>query len=227
MKKSFSQGQKKPAPITLILADDHPLFRKGLRDVIDENKRLSIVDEASDGERAFELIERHKPRLAVLDIDMPRKSGLEVAAQIVKHKLATDVIVLTMHDDAEHFEKAMEAGVMGYVLKDSAAGDIAHCIDAVLAGKNYVSPTLSQHLMKKHEKGRHGIDAKLGLSTLTPTERKILKLISLSKSSKSIADEMYISAKTVSAHRANICAKLDIHGTNALLKFALEHKNQL
>lgn len=225
--KKKRQAPLKSSLVSLILADDHPLFRKGLRDVIGEDKRWTILDEAGDGERALELIERHKPRLAVLDIDMPKKSGLEVASHILKHNLKTDVIVLTMHEDAEHFEKAMEAGVMGYILKDSAAGDIVHCIESVLKGKNYVSPTLSQHLMKKHDKAKEGTDARLGLSGLTSTERKILKLISLSKSTKEIADELFISAKTVSSHRANICVKLDLHGTNALLKFALEQKQQL
>lgn len=226
MKKPSKQSPKS-AQITLILADDHPLFRKGLRDVIGEDKRFSILEEAGDGERAIELIERHRPRLAVLDIDMPKKSGLEVAAQVLRSKLGTDVIVLTMHDDAEHFDKAMEAGVMGYVLKDSAAGDIVRCIESVLAGKNYISPTLSQHLMKKHDKAKEGMDAKLGISALTSTERKVLTLIAQSKSTKEIADELFISTKTVSAHRSNICVKLNLHGTNALLKFAIEHRGRL
>jgi DNA-binding NarL/FixJ family response regulator len=213
-----------PTLITLIIADDHPLFRKGLREAIGEESDYIVIDEASDGQRAFELIERRKPRIAVLDIDMPRRSGLEVAAEVVKRGLKTDVIVLTMYEDAEHFEKAMEVGVVGYVLKDSAAGDILHCIRAVLSGRNYVSPTLTQHLLKNHDKTRTGIDRKLGLTNLTATERKVLKLISQSKSTKEISEELFISTKTVSAHRSNICMKLNLHGTNALLKFALENK---
>jgi DNA-binding NarL/FixJ family response regulator len=227
MKRKTTQSLSRSTQVSLVLADDHPLFRQGLRDVITGDKRFSILDEAGDGERALELIQRLKPRLAVLDIDMPKKSGLEVAAEVMKSKLETGVIVLTMHDDAEHFEKALECGVLGYVLKDSAAGDIVHCIESVVAGKSYVSSTLSHHLIKKHDKAKAGLAAKLGLSSLTPTEHKILKMISESKSTKEIADKLYISTKTVSAHRANTCEKLNLHGTNALLKFALEHKQQL
>jgi len=227
MKKTAARPPSKPAQVSLVLADDHPLFRHGLRDVINADRRFTIVEEAGDGERALELIRHHNPRIAVLDIDMPKMSGLEVASAVRKHKLDTEVIVLTMHDDAEHFDKAMESGVMGYVLKDSAAGDILHCLEAVLAGKNYVSPTLARHLIRKSEKAKGGAEARLGISDLTPTERKILKMISESKSTKHIAEELFISTKTVSAHRANICVKLDLHGTNALLKFALEHREAL
>lgn len=210
--------------ISLILADDHPLFRKGLYDVITEQKDLSLLGEARDGERALELIQQHKPSIAVLDIDMPKLSGLDVAAQVAKEKIPTEVIVLTMHDDSDHFDKAMEIGVSGYLVKDSAAETIIDCIRSVAAGKTYVSPILSHHLIKKQDKAKAGIAARLGISQLTPTERTILKLISQSKSTKQIASQLYISTKTVSAHRSNICGKLNLHGTNALLKFALENK---
>ena len=213
--------------VSVVIADDHPLFRQGLCDVIAADKRFSVLGEAGDGERALELIERFRPRIAVLDIDMPKLSGLQVAGEIIKQKVGTDVIVLTMHEDVEHFEKAIELGVMGYVLKDTAAGDIVRCIESVLAGKNYVSATLSRHLMKRHDIARHGVDARLGISSLTKAERKILRLISQGQPTKKIADVLYVSVKTVSAHRSNICVKLNLHGTNALLKFALEHKNEL
>lgn len=132
-----------------------------------------------------------------------------------------------MHEDAEHFELAMETGITGYLLKDSAAADIVACIKSVLAGKSYVSPSLSTHLMKRSVKSAAGIEKKLGISSLTPSERKVLKLISTGKSTKAIADQLFLSVKTVSAHRSNICGKLDIHGTNALLKFAIENKGSL
>jgi len=215
------------AVTAILLADDHPLFRKGLRDVIAEEKDFNILDDVGDGARALEIIEQRKPAVAVLDIDMPKMSGLEVASSVAKKKLPTIVVVLTMHDDVEHFEKAMEAGVSGYVLKDSAAGDIVQCIRSVLRGGNYVSPELSRHLMKKHDRAKAATEGRLGISYLTPTERKILKLISESKSTREIAETLFVSTKTVSAHRSNICVKLNLHGTNALLKFALEHRQQL
>jgi len=218
---------KKEGPVRIILADDHPLFRKGLFDVLAEDGRFEIVGEAGDGIRALELIEQKNPRVAILDIDMPNMSGLDVAAEVTKRKLQTEVVVLTMHEDAGHLGIAMDAGAIGYVLKDTVAAEIVHCLEAVLSGKNYISPTLSQHLLKKDARAVAGMAQKLGLSSLTAAERKILRLVSQSKSSKEIAAALFISEKTVSAHRANICSKLGLHGTNALLKFALENKEKL
>ncbi|MEW5799901.1 MAG: response regulator transcription factor [Bacteroidota bacterium] len=213
--------------ITVIIADDHPLFRKGLEDVVREDSRIEIVDTTGNGDRALELIEQKKPDIAILDIDMPGISGLEISALVVKKKLPTNVIILTMHDDQEHFDRAMHAGVAGYIVKDSAAGDILSAIDVIQTGKTYISPILSYHLLKKDSNAQLGIDTKLGIDILTPTERKIVSLIAQSKSSKEIAAELFISPKTVAAHRANICVKLRLKGTNALLKFALENKTLL
>ncbi|HTP14115.1 MAG TPA: response regulator transcription factor, partial [Bacteroidota bacterium] len=173
MNKRVARPTPKPKQFPLVLADDHPLFRHGLRDVITADGHYAILGEAGDGERALELIQQLSPRLAVLDIDMPKKSGLEVAAEVRKRKLDTEIIVLTMHEDREHFEKALQAGVLGYVLKDSAAADIIACIEAVLIGKNYVSPSLSGHLVNANTAAKAGVDRRLGISDLTPTERKI------------------------------------------------------
>ena len=211
----------------VVVADDHPLFRKGLIDFITATPRYAVVGEASGGEEALRLITRTKPDVAILDINMPGIDGLEVARRVAEQKLKTEIVILTMHDDAGHFEIAMESGIMGYLLKDSAAADIIACIDTVLSGKSYISPSLSHHLLKQSVKGARAIELKLGLTSLTPSERKVIKLISEGKSTKEIADELFVSMKTVSAHRSNICSKLDIHGTNALLKFALEHKSSL
>lgn len=228
--KPDRRKEKAPADsklTTVIVADDHPLFRKGLVDFITGTDRFSVVGEASGGEEALRLIRQMKPAVAILDINMPEMDGLEVAKRIVGAKTGTEVVILTMHEDPSHFELAMDAGIMGYILKDSAAADIVECIDAVLAGKSYISPSLSHHLMKRSVKSAKGIEKKLGIDTLTTAERKILKLISDGKSTKQIADQLFVSVKTVAAHRSNICGKLDLHGTNALLRFALEHKELL
>ncbi len=211
----------------MIIADDHPLFRKGLRDFISTAGQYEIVAEASNGEEALDVILRFKPDIAILDINMPGLSGLEVARKVMEKNLNTELVVLTMHEDADHFDLAMETGIMGYVLKDSAAADIVSCIQSVLSGKSYISPSLSHLLMKRSVKSLKGIEKKLGVDSLTGSERKVLKLISEGKSTKEIAERLFISVKTVSAHRSNICGKLDLHGTNALLRFALEHKDLL
>jgi two-component system, NarL family, response regulator DegU len=213
--------------IRIVIADDHPLFRRGLVDTLSESPGIEIVGEASDGERAMALIEEHKPDVAVLDIDMPKASGLEVAKMIGKKKLGLGIIILSMHDERIIFENALKLGVMGYVLKESAVAEIVDCITAVSQGKPFVSPALSQHLMRSNKAASEGLSKKLGLSDLTAAEKKVLKLISEGKSTKQIADELFISPKTVGHHRSHICEKVGITGTNALLKFALEHKEIL
>ena len=213
-------------PASIVIADDHPMFLQGLRESIMRRPGTDIVEAVSNGELALQAIERLSPVIAVLDIDMPKMTGLQVAAEVTRRKLRTEVIILTMHDDAEHFENAMESGAMGYILKDSAAIDIVNCIDSVIGGNSFVSPALTRHLLNKHSGAKNIRQQKTGISQLTATERKVLKHISESKSTKQIADEMFVSIKTISAHRFNICTKLDIHGTNALLKFALEQKEK-
>jgi DNA-binding NarL/FixJ family response regulator len=229
LKKNYGDGRRRfeEETATVVIADDHPLFRKGLRDFVSTSGLYEIVGEASNGEEALDVIMKLKPDIAILDINMPGINGLDVARKVSARKLNTELIILTMYEDAEHFELAMETGIMGYVLKDSAAADVVSCIQSVLSGKSYISPSLSHLLMKRSVKSLKGIEKKLGVDNLTGSERKVLKLISEGKSTKDIADRLFISVKTVAAHRSNICGKLDLHGTNALLKFALEHKELL
>ena len=212
---------------SVLIADDHPLFRKGLQDFVTSTGQYKVIADASGGEEALRLIRKLQPDVAILDINMPGMDGLEVARQVIADRLRTEVVILTMHEDAEHFEVAMDTGITGYLLKDSAASDIVACIKSVLTGKSYISPSLSTHLMKRSVKAAAGIEKRLGINSLTPSERTVLKMVSAGRSTKEIADQLFLSVKTVSAHRSNICRKLDIHGTNSLLKFALEHKESL
>lgn len=213
--------------ITILIADDHPLFRKGLKEVISSNDRLSVVHESSDGEDALRFIEEGKPEIAVLDIDMPGLRGLDVAKAADKKRLPVKIIILTMYNEADIFHRAMDLGVMGYVLKESAIDEILGCIKAVDGGKPFVSPALSAHLLKRFPGTSRKAEETLGLNELTKTERKVLSLIAANKSTKEIADEMFVSPRTVEHHRSHICAKLKLSGPNALLRFALKHKDQM
>src|SRR5258708_25771190 len=126
--------------IRIVIADDHPIFRHGLRQVIEQSGRLKVVGEAEDGAAAFERIQEARPDIAILDIDMPNDDGFAVARKIREHRLPVTVIFLTMHKDELHFNEALDLGVKGYVLKDNAAADIVNCVNAVGAGHDYISP---------------------------------------------------------------------------------------
>lgn len=209
-------------PITVLIADDHPVFRKGLTDVLRADASLDVVAEAGDGEAALALLRRQRPRVAVLDIDMPKASGLAVAEAARREQLETAIVILTMHNDAAMFLRAIDLGVKGYVLKDSAVTDIVACLHLVAAGRAYISPALSSELLDRHTTARS--PEMLALEQLTPAEQRVLRLIAQGQTSAGIAAALGIAEKTVENHRLHICGKLGLRGPQALLRFALERK---
>lgn len=215
------------AGIRIVMADDHPIVRQGLRQMIEADKSLTIIAEAGDGRSALELIETHKPDVAVLDIDMPQMDGFAVARSLQRKNLAVEVVFLTMHSEEEIFQAAMDLGVKGYVLKDSAVTDIVASIKTVAAGRPYLSPALSALLLHRRRRAEELDKQQPGLHDLSPMERRVLKLIAEDKTSREIAEELFISYRTVETHRSNICKKLDLHGSLALVKFAVAHKSEL
>ena len=214
------------ASVSVVIADDHPLFLAGVRQAIEGVSDLVVVAEASEGATALLEIETRRPDLAVLDIRMPKLSGLQVLREMHHRNLSTDVIFLTMYDDEETFNEAMDLGVMGYVSKESAVIDVVAAIGTVVRGRHFISPSLMDLMVARRAHPAPSI-RNLPLSALSPAERKILKLIAESKTSKEIAEAFFISQRTVENHRAHISAKLDIHGSYSLLKFALENKARL
>jgi len=210
--------------VSIVIADDHPLFRKGLRQSIEEDPSLRIVGEASNGAAALRMIEERMPDVAVLDIDMPEMQGLQVAKTVKEKKLFVAVIILTIYKEEDMFNEAMDAGVRGYVMKETAVIDLLEAIKMVAMGQYYFSPAIAGHLVGRSQRAKHLLAEKPSLAELTPAERRILKLIALNKTSKEIADDLHISYRTVETHRTNIATKLNIHGSHSLLKFALENK---
>lgn len=213
--------------IKIILADDHPIVRQGLKQIIEFDKGLTVVAEAGDGKTALDLIEEHTPQVAVLDIDMPELDGFAVVRALQKKSIEIEVVFLTMHSEAEIFHEAMDLGVKGYVLKESAVSDIVTAIKSVAVGRPFLSPSLSMFLLNRHQRTSQLEAEQPGLHSLTATERRILKLISENKTSKEIAEELGISYRTVETHRTNISRKLDLQGSLALIKFAIAHKAEL
>ena len=150
-----------------------------------------------------------------------------MASAIREERLGVEVVFLTMHKDEMYFNEALNLGANGYLIKDSAAADVVNCIKSVAAGQNYISPALSTYLLNRSRRAATLVEKQKGLGDLTPTERRVLVLLADMKTSKEIANELGVSARTVENHRANVCAKLDLHGSLALVKFAVQHKSEL
>lgn len=213
--------------IKIIMADDHPIVRQGLRRMIETDKSIEILAEADNGEAGLKLILENEPNVAVLDIDMPKMDGFAVAREIKKLNLPIEVIFLTMYSEEEMFQAAMDLGVKGYILKDGAVNDIVAAIKAVAIGRPFISPALSALLLKRRRRIEQLEREQPGLHSLSPTEKRILKLIAEEKSSREIGEELFISHRTVETHRANICRKLNLQGTLSLVRFAVAHKSEL
>jgi DNA-binding NarL/FixJ family response regulator len=213
--------------IRILIADDHPIFRRGLCTIIESDPALKVVAEVGDGAAALARIEELQPAVAVLDMDMPPPDGLAVARRIRESEWPVAAVFLTMHKDAASFNAAIDAGVKGYVVKDGAADEIVGCIKSVAAGSNFFSSVLSGHLLSRRGRAEEFDRQIPSIKDLTNTERRVLGLIAEARSNKEIAETLFISVRTVEHHRSNICGKLGLTGKNALLTFALTHKSEL
>lgn len=210
--------------ISVLIADDHPLLRQGLRQILKSENLLEVLLECGDGETALQETLRLQPDVVILDIDMPRRSGLEVLQALRERSFSGKVILMTVHSEEEFFNEALRLGANGYVLKDSAAEDILTAVRAVTAGQNYISPALTAFLFQ--QKQQPTAEAS-GLESLTPTERQILRLIAEYQTNNQIAEALFISPLTVKTHRRNISLKLNLAGNHALMKFAVQHQNEI
>jgi DNA-binding NarL/FixJ family response regulator len=213
--------------VRIVIADDHPVLRKGLVHAIEAHPRLRVVGEAGDGEAALTAIETLRPDVTVLDIEMPKRDGFEVVRELAARRIETAVIVLTLHDDEDLFNEAIDLGVRGYILKESAIGGIVEGVTSVAAGQHYVTPSLTALLLARRSRARQLADRQPGLDALTESERRILRLIACGQSSKEIAAQLFVHYRTVENHRVNMAQKLGLQGHNSVLKFALQHRSAL
>ncbi|HCY81190.1 MAG TPA: DNA-binding response regulator [Xanthomarina gelatinilytica] len=204
---------------SIIIADDHPLILKGLNDFLLE-KKYNVLASAVNGKDALELIETHKPEIAILDIQMPYYTGLEIAEKCKALNYQTKIVLITFEKDEAIYNQAKSLGVYGYVLKEFALAEIEHCIETVSKDIPYFSQELLSSLEVE--------DAPKEFETLTPTEIEVLKHISENKTAKEIGNLMFISFRTVEKHKSNIHKKLNITPTKySLLFWAKENKNHL
>lgn len=209
--------------ITVFLADDHQMFRQGLRTLLATTRDIKVVGEASNGQESLRLIEQIKPAVAVLDIAMPGLTGIEVARRLLRVAPATKTLILTMHADCFYAVEALKANALGFMLKEESFDMLIDAIRAVAAGSMFVSPTLEEPVLKEFV-GLVRQSSHSGGNILTEREREILQLVVEGLTNQEIADKLCISTSTVDTHRKNIMAKLDIHSVAGLVKYAIRHK---
>jgi two-component system response regulator NreC len=207
--------------IRIILADDHAVIRRGLRLVLEQQKDFAVVGEASDGRGAVNLAEATRPDVAVLDITMPNLNGIEAAHQITVRQLGVATIILSMHADESFVLRALKAGARGYLLKESAEGDLINAVRLVADGKSFFSPTVSRMLVEDYVKQLQDKDVEDSYELLTLREREVLQLIAEGKSNKEVANMLNLSLYTVETHRSNILGKLNLHSVPELILYAV------
>lgn len=213
--------------VKVFVADDHPVSREGLIKIIERDGKFSVVGQAGDGGEALKLIGQLRPDLAVLDVSMPTMTGIEVVREAMKQDLPTEFIIMTLYDDRAYFDAAMDAGVKGYLLKDSAVTELSLCLGAAADGKFYITPSMSKLMLDRRAR-IHALEKSVpALDKLTTAERDVLRLLADNKTSKEIADELIIAVRTVENHRSHITTKLGLKGYNKLLMFAIEHRSLL
>ena len=216
-----------PVKIRVFLVDDHPVFRHGLKEIIQSDPRFEVVGECGDGEAALAEIPRAKPQVAILDVNLPRRTGLEVARALRAARPPVACLMLTMHAEESTFNAAMDAGAHGYLLKDDAMDMVLLGLKTVAAGGVYLSPSISNWLVRRQQRASALKEEKTGLAALTATERLVLQLVAENKTNKQIGEELFISHRTVETHRSNICQKLQLQGAHKLIQFAIEHRSEI
>jgi DNA-binding NarL/FixJ family response regulator len=208
------------SPYQIILADDHLMFRDGIKRIIEDSQHLSVIGEASDGLQLLELLKKTKPDMVILDISMPKLRGLETTRKIKTLYPDIKVLILTMHRNKEYLLQALSAKADGYLLKEDSDRQLAAAIESIQGGKIFLSPLmsedLSQNLLGFIENADQSLD-----ETLSTREKEVLTLLAEGKSSKEIADLLFISTRTVEHHRASINKKLKIRNLVDLVKYAI------
>lgn len=206
----------------VVIAEDHKLFREGLKSMLSASEDLDVVDEAEDGLEAIRLVKRHQPDLLLVELSMPRLSGISVMKDAKGQFPEVKILALSIHESDQYILEAFDADTDGYCIKDASRGELMFAIDSVLEEKTCISPGVADNVMEGYLEESKRLRTRTSWDTVTQRERKVLKLLAEGYFNKEIADFLHISVKTVEKHRANIMNKLDLHNAAALTAFAIE-----
>ena len=207
--------------IRILLADDHQILREGLRYILDTQADMKVIGEASDGRQAVKEAKRVNPDVLIIDIAMPELNGIEAARQILALYPSIKIIILSMHYSTEHIYQALQAGAMGFLIKDAAGKELMQAVRAVYGGHRYLSERVDEILIEDYVMQRRKIQPQSPLESLSPREREILQLVVEGKTSPAIAEILFISPKTVETYRSRLMHKLGLKDTAGLVKFAI------
>lgn len=206
----------------VVIAEDHKLFRDGLKSMLSARNDLHVVGEAQDGLEAIRCVKRNEPDLLLLDLSMPRLSGISVMKDIKSQFPKVKILALTIHESDQYVLEAFEAGADGYCIKDAGRDELMVAINSVLEGKTYISPGIADNVLEGYLEENKRLKTKTAWDTVTRREREVLKLLAEGYLNKEIAEFLHISVKTVEKHRANIMNKLDLHNASTLTAYAIE-----
>ena len=209
--------------IRILLVDDHTILRDGLRALLESEPDLKVIGEAEEGRQAVTLACQHEPDVVLMDISMPLLNGLEATRQIKRQCPKVKVLILSMYDNEEYIRQALEAGAMGYILKDAASRELISAIRDVFRGEAVLSPAVTRLVIEDYLRWG-GIRPVEDADGLSPREREVLQLIAEGHTNKQIAEILNISIKTVQAHRTSLMQKLDLHDRGELIKYAIQKK---
>lgn len=206
----------------IVIAEDQKILREGLKSLLSSSDDFEVVGEAEDGLNAVRCVEKFSPELLLLDLSMPKMSGISAIKEIKSQFTETKILVLTVHESEEYILEVFKSGADGYCLKDASHSELLMAIKSVLSGKRYISPGISGKVLEGYLDDRETLKSSSSWDSLTQREREILKLVGEGYKNKEIADYLCISAKTVEKHRSNIMEKLDLHTASALTAYAIK-----
>jgi len=205
----------------VVIVEDHAILRDGLRALLGSSSEFEVVGEAEDGKEAIQCVEMNEPNIVLIDLSMPRMSGIEAIREIKRADSHIKIVALTVHKTEEYVLAALKAGVDGYVVKDATHSELLMALRSVITGKRYLSPGISDKVIEGYLEGRKSVKPASPFESLTAREREILKLIAEGYKNREIADYLCISVKTVETHRSSLMRKLDLHNVSALTAFAM------